>query len=154
MFNIDIPRYFCLDLIETKPIFQTQSKTGTPTKQRSKSVTLPGRLKLTDKEREFEKRMAEFTFQLELEKDLSSREVAQIFNNYGDVTVVKSAPSTYWIDFESFDSHEVATQCPSAAASASLSQGAALGRVIQHICKENQGLVRKIREYTNAVRFP
>ena len=23
MFNIDIPRYFCLDLIDTRPIFET-----------------------------------------------------------------------------------------------------------------------------------
>ena len=37
---------------------------------------LPGRLKLTDVEKAFEKRMAEFTFQLELEQDLSTREVA------------------------------------------------------------------------------
>ena len=70
--------------------------------------------------------MAEFTFQLELEQDLSTRQVAQMFNDFGDVTVVKTATCTYWIDFESFDASEIGRS----AAASSLSQGAALGSVM------------------------
>ena len=40
-----------------------------------------------------------------------------MFNDYGDVTVVKTATSTYWIDFESFDSAEITGGRASAAAS-------------------------------------
>ena len=96
MFNVDVPRYFCLDFIDTKPIFETQNQTN-----------FNGRPKLTDLEKEHDKRLADFAFQLELTKNLNTREVAQLFIDYGDVTVVKVTHFTYWVDFESFDSEEV-----------------------------------------------
>jgi len=55
MLNIDIPRYFCLDLVETKPVFELQKKKGAALASLSASINLarlPGRLKLTDAEKE------------------------------------------------------------------------------------------------------
>ena len=48
--------------------------------------------------------LGEYAFQLELEKDLTTREVAQLFIDHGDVKIVKSSPQTYWINLESFGS--------------------------------------------------
>ena len=44
-----------------------------------------------------------------------------MFIDHGDVTVVKTGPLTFWVDFESFDSEEFTS-----------AQGT-LGRIKQHI---------------------
>ena len=65
-----------------------------------------------------------------------------MFIDHGDVTVVKNAPFVYWVDFESFDSDELTN-----------AQGA-LGRIINHVKNKHRGLIRNIREYREAHRFP
>ena len=70
MFNIDVPRYFCLDLIETKPVFETTSalinedemESSFVGQRNQKTRTLPDRLKLTELEKEHDKRLTEFAF--------------------------------------------------------------------------------------------
>ena len=47
---------------------------------------------------------------MELSADLPTREIASLLTDYGDVTVVKSAPCVYWVDFESFDSDELTVE--------------------------------------------
>ena len=100
-------------------------------------------MNLTELEKEHDKRLSDFVFQLELGRDLTTREVASLFIEYGDVTVVKVTKLVYWVDFESFDSDEVATSV----------QGT-LGRVIQHVKAKHQGLITSIKEYREATRFP
>ena len=143
MFNIDIPRYFCLDLIDTKPVFETQKKKGATSPKnegREKIKKLQGRIKLTDTERDHETRLADFTFQLELSQDLSTRDVAVLFIDHGDVTVVKAGPHLYWVDFESFDSTD--------------QQSGTLGRIMQQMRNKHRPLIKSIRDCRDAKRFP
>lgn len=106
MFNVDVPRYFCLDLIDTKPVFTTQKPMMVSLSGgRGKAPTL-GRLKLTEVEKEHNRRLSDFAFQLEVTEELTTRQVALMFIDHGDVSVVKTGSSSFWVDFESFDSEE------------------------------------------------
>lgn len=83
-----------------------------------------------------------------MSKDISTREVAQLFIEHGDVTVVKTAACLYWVDFESFDSTEAqGKQCVGQV------QGT-LNRIIQSIRRSHRALIRNVREYREAHRFP
>ena len=58
---------------------------------------------LDEIEKDHLKRHLEFTFQMQLKKDHTVQDVAEMFIDYGDVNVVKCAPKLYWVDFESFE---------------------------------------------------
>lgn len=73
---------------------------------------------------------------------MSTREVAQMFIDHGDVTVVKNGPFSFWVDFESFDSEE------------SICAQGTLGRIKQMIVRKHRDVIRTIRDYTEAHRFP
>jgi len=67
-----------------------------------------------------------------------------MFIDYGDVTVVKGSPSTYWVDFEQVDQDEEATR----------QEMRSLKSIQQVICQKHKMLIRNIREYKDAHRFP
>ena len=73
---------------------------------------------------------------------MTTHQVAQMFIDHGDVTVVKTGACTFWVDFESFDSEELTS-----------AQGT-LGRIKQQICLKHKSLIRNIRDYGEALRFP
>ena len=136
MLDIDIPRYFCLDLItESDSEFYYTQKT----KEERGSETYQ-LLKQTEEEKYYDEQLGEYAFQLELEKDLTTREVAQLFIDHGDVKIVKSSPQTYWINLESFGS--------------SIETEGKLRLLLQYIRQTHKSLVRNIREYHDAHRFP
>ena len=97
---------------------------------------------LTEVEKAYNLRMTDFTFQLELTEEMTTRQVAQMFIDHGDVTVVKTGALTFWVDFESFDSEELTNA------------KTALGLIKQHIRLKHKNLIRNIREYGDALRFP
>jgi hypothetical protein len=99
-------------------------------------------VRLTDIEREHEARLADFTFQLELSQDLNTRDVALMFIEHGDVSVVKAGPHLFWVDFESFEAPE------------GQSGGATLGRIMRQFQTKHRPLIRSIRECRDAKRFP
>lgn len=141
MFEVDIPRYFCLDLIQTRADDEPHKKTGTPSKKYAK-LEPTQRLKLTENERLYDQLLSKFVFQLELKEDLAANEVAQMFIHYGDVTIVKSSPFTYWVDFESQDIELQADR------------KVALNKILQIVRQKHSSLIIDIREYTEALRFP
>lgn len=65
-----------------------------------------------------------------------------MFIDHGDVSVVKTGPSSFWVDFESFDSEE------------SICAQGTLGRIKQMILQKHKGLIRTMRDYGEAQRFP
>ncbi len=71
---------------------------------------------------------------------MNTREVATLFIDHGDVSVVKAGPHLFWVDFESFDTPE--------------SQSGTLGRIMQQLGNKHKNLIKSIKEYRDAKRYP
>lgn len=86
----------------------------------------------------YEQQLGENSIQLELAVDMTSREVARLFIDHGDVKVVKCAPYTYWVELESLG----------------VDSKKKIQLLLQHLQRTQKGVVRKTRSFSEALRFP
>ena len=64
MFEVDVPRYFCLDLVPSMPDNKSIKRTAASVKRSPTSFQLMKKLKLTQKEIEYEELLSDFVFQI------------------------------------------------------------------------------------------
>lgn len=83
----------CLDMYESRIMLNVDSKSYFQFKQD---------LEIGEREQQHKKRVATNCLQLQSLNLESIHEVAAVFREYGDVTVVKQSDNIFWIDYEEF----------------------------------------------------